>query len=191
MTRYDIQVNKTSRNTVLFIINIGATQATVDYLFQVLNEMADLFRCDTVKKSAKTIIHMDIPFPAQRNFHAAFLPLTGGKYAALDIRDAYFRGLDPDQVYFIPLSAETIKSAAAGFMFVSASFVIPYPPGFPVLVPGQIITLEILTYFQQIRVSEIHGYSFDQGFKIFNNDCLINSNQLSDMNPDIRLYHSR
>ena len=185
MTRYDIQVNKTSRNTVLFIINIGATQATVDYLFQVLNEMADLFSGDTVKKSAKTIIHTDIPFPGQRYFHAAFLPLPGGKYAALDIRDAYFCGLDPDQVYFIPLSAETIKSAAAGCMFVSASFVIPYPPGFPVLVPGQIITLEILTYFQQIRVSEIHGYSFDQGFKIFKNDCLINSNQLSDMNPDI------
>ena len=182
MTRYDIQVNKTSRNTVLFIINIGATQATIDYLFQVLNEMADLFRCDTLKKSAKTNIHKDTPFPGQRNFHSAFLPLPGGKYSALNIRDAYYRGLDASQVYFIPLSAETIKSAAAGFMFVSASFVIPYPPGFPVLVPGQIITLEILTYFQQIRVSEIHGYSFDQGFKVFKNDCLINSERIPDMN---------
>ena len=39
----------------------------------------------------------------------------------------------------------------AGREIVSASFVIPYPPGFPILVPGQVLSKEILEFFIKSR----------------------------------------
>ena len=41
---------------------------------------------------------------------------------------------------------------------VSANFVIPYPPGFPIMVPGQVISPEIITFMRKLDVKEIHGY---------------------------------
>ena len=40
MDRFDIQINKTSRNTVLFMIHIGMTRGTIAHLVNVLTEIA-------------------------------------------------------------------------------------------------------------------------------------------------------
>ena len=40
MERYGIQVNKTSRNTVLFMTSIGTTRSSVAYLIEVLVRLA-------------------------------------------------------------------------------------------------------------------------------------------------------
>ena len=40
MDQYGIQVNKTSRNTVLFMTNIGTTRSSVAYLIEVLVKIA-------------------------------------------------------------------------------------------------------------------------------------------------------
>ena len=40
MDKYGIQVNKTSRNTVLFMTNIGTTRSSVAYLIEVLGKIA-------------------------------------------------------------------------------------------------------------------------------------------------------
>ena len=40
MDKYDIQINKTSRNTVLFMTNIGTTRSSVAYLIEVLVRIA-------------------------------------------------------------------------------------------------------------------------------------------------------
>jgi arginine decarboxylase len=40
MDKYDIQINKTSRNTVLFMTNIGTTRSTIAYLIEVLVKIA-------------------------------------------------------------------------------------------------------------------------------------------------------
>ncbi len=174
MTRYDIQVNKTSRNTVLFLINIGATQATIDYLLQVLHEMAARFQQERRHPVALQPLELSIPLPEKRIFHPVFMPFNdGGDYHASDIRSAYFQGGDEANVEYIPLSAESILQIQAGKIWVSAGFVTPYPPGFPVIVPGQIITTEILTFFQHIKVKEIHGFSSTRGFKVFRDDHLM------------------
>jgi len=55
---------------------------------------------------------------------------------------------------------------------VSASFIIPYPPGFPILVPGQVISPEILAFMRALDVSEIHGYRPDLGLRVFTDDAL-------------------
>ena len=56
---------------------------------------------------------------------------------------------------------------ADGRELVSASFVIPYPPGFPVLVPGQLINHEIIDFLLAIDVKEIHGYREELGLVLF------------------------
>jgi arginine decarboxylase len=167
MTRYDIQVNKTSRNTALFLINIGATQASIDYLLQVLHEMASLFQYERRHRSTHGAAEATIPLPEKRIFHPAFLPFTTGDYLPSDMRAAYFQGNDEINVDYAPLSAETLLQIRSGKTLVSATFVTPYPPGFPVIVPGQIITTEILVFFQHIKVKEIHGFNFQRGFKVF------------------------
>ncbi|MBL7876975.1 MAG: hypothetical protein JNL53_15005, partial [Cyclobacteriaceae bacterium] len=59
---------------------------------------------------------------------------------------------------------------------VSAAFVIPYPPGFPVLVPGQVMTEEILSFLEALDVKEIHGYRPELGLRIFT-DAALNRQQ--------------
>ncbi len=55
---------------------------------------------------------------------------------------------------------------------VSAGFVTPYPPGFPVLVPGQVISAGILAYLEALDVKEIHGYNPEFGLRVFTEAAL-------------------
>ena len=49
---------------------------------------------------------------------------------------------------------------------MSANFVIPYPPGFPIMVPGQVITQETIDFMRKLDVKEIHGYERARGLKL-------------------------
>jgi arginine decarboxylase len=55
---------------------------------------------------------------------------------------------------------------------VSTTFVVPYPPGFPVLVPGQVVSKEIVYFLAQLDVKEIHGYNHDLGLSVFTPEAL-------------------
>ncbi|NNM81175.1 MAG: ornithine decarboxylase [Burkholderiales bacterium] len=176
MSRYDIQVNKTSRNTVLFLVNIGATRATVDYLFQVLMELAARFRMERRHHELPIFRESLPPLPRKRIFHPAFLPFEGGEDPPCDIRSAHYLGAEEYTTEYLP-PPEALEAGRAGELQVSASFVTPYPPGFPVLVPGQFITPEILEYFHHARIPEIHGFSFEKGFRVFRKDYLEQGNR--------------
>ena len=167
MTRYDIQVNKTSRNTVLFLVTIGTAQSTVDYLLQVLHDMTARFQSEHAHHPPLRLVERALPLPGKRSFHPAFAPFDKGDYQACDMRSAFFDGSDEANTEYMSLSAHTIQLVGRGRTLVSASFVTPYPPGFPVIVPGQIITVEMLRFFQHIKVKEIHGFDIERGFRIF------------------------
>ena len=172
MSRYDIQVNKTSRDTVLFIVNIGATQATVDYLFQVLMELAARLRMERRQEQAPATPQEPAWLPPRRTFHPLFLPFADGEHPPCDVRSAHYLGLAEEAVEYLPLSAPELQCEDTALMRVSAAFVTPYPPGFPVLVPGQCITPGIVAFFDRLRVREIHGYSLEKGFRVFRRDAL-------------------
>ena len=187
MTRYDIQVNKTSRHTVLFLINIGATQASIDYLVQVLTDMAVQLRGERRNRAAPALT---LELPARRRYHPVFVPLASEgaaspmvvpEFECCDIRTAYFAGMDDLHTEYLPLSGDTLASAKNGDLRVSASFVTPYPPGYPVIVPGQFITPEIVAYFQHIKVKEIHGFDAERGFKVLRREYL---QSRTSSNPD-------
>jgi arginine decarboxylase len=55
---------------------------------------------------------------------------------------------------------------------VSAKFVIPYPPGFPIMVPGQVITAETIAFMRKLDVKEIHGFNATKGLELLNPEAL-------------------
>jgi arginine decarboxylase len=67
---------------------------------------------------------------------------------------------------------EITNAMAGGRDVVSASFIIPYPPGFPILVPGQVASPEIIEFLTKLDVSEIHGYRPELGLRVFTEAAL-------------------
>ena len=179
MNRYGIQINKTSRNTVLFMTNIGTTRGSVAYLLRVLSEIAD----DLDKKFASMIplelkiaqegiksLTEDVPpLPDFSRFHTSFRAVPG--VPGGDIRRAYFLAIKEHRCEFIKLK-DCKEHIDNNRVLVSASFVIPYPPGFPVLVPGQVLSEEILDFLLALDVKEIHGYRPELGLRLFTDEAL-------------------
>jgi arginine decarboxylase len=81
------------------------------------------------------------------------------------MRDAYFETYKPGATEYLD-AGQLARRVAAGEELVSASFVTPYPPGFPVLVPGQMITAETLAFMAALDTREIHGFDPELGFRV-------------------------
>jgi arginine decarboxylase len=75
-------------------------------------------------------------------------------------RDAYYCGGELVPVFD---ERERVNRALAGR--VCADGIVPYPPGIPVLVPGQVITHEIAEYLGGVLRSqkriEVHGIAYE------------------------------
>lgn len=82
-----------------------------------------------------------------------------------DLRAAYYLAYRRDATRYLP--SPLIREELANNDVVSASFVTPYPPGFPVLVPGQVFSTEILDYMDALDTREIHGYQPSRGYLVF------------------------
>nr|MDA3857763.1 ornithine decarboxylase [Roseovarius sp.] len=180
MDKYGIQINKTSRNTVLFMTNIGTTRSSVAYLIEVLVENAkdlddlldDASNMERLSfdRRVKNLTENYPPLPDFSRFHDAFRPdnLTPEG----DIRTAYYLSYDLKNCDYLELDGSLKDALEAGQEVVSASFIIPYPPGFPILVPGQVISKEILAFMRALDVNEIHGYRADLGLRVFTPEAL-------------------
>ena len=150
MDKYGIQINKTSRNTVLFMTNIGTTRSSDACLIEVLVKVAkelekgieDMSGPERRVHDAKVISLMEDlpPLPDFSRFHDAFRPAPVGDTREGNIRDAYFLPYDETVCEYLGLDDGSLDAAMeAGRDVVSATFIIPYPPpGFPILVPGQV-----------------------------------------------------
>ena len=183
MDKYGIQINKTSRNTVLFMTNIGTTRSSVAYLIGVLVKIARELEWRTEEMSTvERKIHersvrslsVDLPpLPDFSRFHNAFLPSASSGTPEGDIRSAYFLAYDDSVCEYLRIDDDSIeKEMESGRDVVSTSFVIPYPPGFPILVPGQVISKEILDFMRALDVKEIHGYRPELGLRVFTESAM-------------------
>ncbi len=180
MDKYGIQINKTSRNTVLFMTNIGTTRSSVAYLIEVLVEIAhnlddlldDASRMERLSfdKRVKNLMEEIPPLPDFSRFHDAFC--ADQNTAEGDIRTAYYLSYDEENCDYLELSGSLKNALDQGETVVSASFIIPYPPGFPILVPGQVVSQEILAFMLALDVNEIHGYRADLGLRVFTQGAL-------------------
>lgn len=179
MERFGIQINKTSINSVLLIFTIGVTWSSVHYLLDVLRRVAIDF--DRTEKAASVAdralqqrhveeITEDLPhLPDFSEFDVAFRPVDECNFG--DMRSAFYAGYEEADREHV-LIGMAGRRLAEGKTLVSTTFVVPYPPGFPVLVPGQVVSKEIVYFLAQLDVKEIHGYNPDLGLSVFTETAL-------------------
>ncbi len=173
MDKYGIQVNKTSRNSVLFMTNIGTSRSAVAYLVEVLVKLAETFEDEQSSLSGlgqrarnarvAALTSTPPPLPDFSRFAERFR--KDAETPDGNMRAAYFESYKAGSCEYFS-AAELARRVAAGEEMVSASFVTPYPPGFPVLVPGQVITEEILAFMSALDTREIHGFNAELGFRV-------------------------
>jgi arginine decarboxylase len=180
---YDIQLNKTSRNSILLQTNINNTRSDIAHLIKVLAEIARGIEKRLEKGSSsereafnarvKSLME-DLPdLPNFSSFHDSFRENPASITSEGDMRTAFFGAYRQEQCEHVKLfSPEIDRRIKEGPPLVSASFVIPYPPGFPIMVPGQVISAETIDFMRKLDVKEIHGFSATLGLKLLNSSFL-------------------
>ncbi|MGO4573353.1 decarboxylase [Microvirga sp. 2TAF3] len=183
-SEYNIQVNKTSRNSVLLQSNINNTRSDVAHLIGVLLKISSGIetRLEQSGEGERKVFEArvrslmkDVPdLPNFSRFHEAFRHNAGKSTSEGDIRSAFFAAYAAEDCEFVQLnSPECDRRLREGPEMVSANFVIPYPPGFPIMVPGQVITQETITFMRKLDVKEIHGYEKAKGLKLLRPDAIM------------------
>ncbi|SFI27716.1 aminotransferase class I/II-fold pyridoxal phosphate-dependent enzyme [Nitrosomonas sp. Nm34] len=137
---YNIQVEKSTFNTLTLLLTIGTTRSKVSRLYDALMRIAREGRAPRRLYQTSEVPHFT---------ELRYLP-----------RDAFYC-----EGELIPLLDEEDKVNKYLEGRVSADQITPYPPGIPVLVPGQTITNSIVHYLVSILRSqkrvEVHGIVFD------------------------------
>ncbi len=179
MDQFGIQINKTSRNTVLFMTNIGTTKGSVSYLVKALLNISEELdeglkslndkELELHEKRIYSLMKDVPPLPDFSYFHESFQAVPG--VPGGDIRTAYYLAYDEKNYEYILLE-DCLAVMKAGRVLVASTFLIPYPPGFPVLVPGQVISEEIINFMLALDVNEVHGYNSKLGMRIFKEKVL-------------------
>jgi arginine decarboxylase len=176
MDRYGVQINKTSRNTVLFMTTIGTTRSSVAYLIEVLvaiardleAQLADMSPTERAahERAVQQLTAPSAPLPDFSGFHPSFTDANGATTPEGDVRRAFY--LSYNDSYCEYLKPEEVEQRIEnGEQVVSTTYVTPYPPGYPVLVPGQVFSPEILSYMRSLDTPEIHGYRADLGYRVY------------------------
>src|SRR5436305_6685952 len=134
--RYNIQVEKSTFNTLTLLLTVGTTRSKVSRLYDALMRIARQGR-----PPRRLVQTPEIPgFTRLRYLPRAAYYRRGELLPALDERGRFHRSLTGR---------------------VCADQIVPYPPGIPVLVPGQVITSKIAEYLGNLlrstRRMEMHG----------------------------------
>src|SRR5687767_10774931 len=134
--RYNIQVEKSTFNTLSLLLTIGTTRSKVSRLYDAL------MRISRGNRAPRRLVQTpEIPAFTKLKF----LP-----------RDAYYCGGE-----LVPVFDERERVNRRLVGRTCADQIVPYPPGIPVLVPGQLITGSIIDYLGDLLHStkrmEMHG----------------------------------
>ncbi|HUL66483.1 MAG TPA: aminotransferase class I/II-fold pyridoxal phosphate-dependent enzyme [Burkholderiaceae bacterium] len=141
-TRFNITVEKSTFNTITLLLTIGTTRSKCSRLYDAMMRIAR-------EKRAPRRLYRTPDIPGFTEL--LYLP-----------RDAYYCGGE-----LIPLLDDNDQPNANLVGRTCADQIVPYPPGIPVLVPGQLITESIVEYLiRYLRVQnkvELHGVVY-QGY---------------------------
>ncbi len=181
--RYDIQINKTSRNSILVQTNINNTRSDVAHLVKVLGDIAreidDRLRQggEAARSGFATRVKAlmeDVPeLPNFSRFQGAFREDPKSATAEGHMREAFFMAYRMENCEHLPIDSKDMEQRLKkGPELVAADFVIPYPPGFPIMVPGQVITPDTIEFMRKLDVKEIHGYHAARGLRLLKTGAL-------------------
>jgi arginine decarboxylase len=138
--RFNIQVEKSTFNTITLLLTIGTTRSKVSRLYDALMRIA------REKRAPRRLVRAP-EIPAMTRLRC--LP-----------RDAYYCGGE-----LVPVLDEKEHVNHRLAHRVCADGIVPYPPGIPVLVPGQVITPEITEFLAALlrsqKRTELHGIVYE------------------------------
>jgi len=193
MDQYEIQVNKTAINSVLFMTTIGTTRSSVAYLLESLvkishqldNMIEEFTPLENRAHQAKVLDLTEKlpPLPNFSHFHAQFRSNPTTESPEGNIRAAFFMAYNEEGCEYIRLEDKRWEDISR--QYVAANFVIPYPPGFPILVPGQVVSQSVISFMKSLDVKEIHGYQQKLGIRVFKKETL----EKIVFNFDTKTYH--
>ena len=139
---FNIQVEKSTFNTITLLLTIGTTPSKVSRLQEALVRLA--------RDASETRV-------ARRRVKAPDIAeFTSLRYLP---RDAYYCHGE-----YLPLLDTEGRPNAALDGRVCADQISPYPPGIPALVPGQVITMDIVRFLVGLlrhKRTDIHGLVHD------------------------------
>jgi len=130
LTKHNIQIEKTTFNTISILLTIGATYSRINRLYLALENIEKRTGNRQISGSEHIL----------KKFRLSISPI---RYRP---RFAFYSETDE-----LPLEDTENR--------ISARMVTPYPPGIPLLVPGQTVTPEIIRTLSMYRNygMEIHG----------------------------------
>jgi arginine decarboxylase len=150
LMEHDIQFNKHSDNTVLLMVNAGGSTSSMGTLKNVLTKLAR----NIEQKETQADGEKEMTIPSFTRFWD--VEIEG--YNPGERRDLafFFNNEAAWKIEWAPIGDLTLGRA-------SATFVVPYPPGYPMLVPGQVIDEETNNFLKSLGTGEIHGTRFVHG----------------------------
>ncbi|HNW35510.1 MAG TPA: aminotransferase class I/II-fold pyridoxal phosphate-dependent enzyme, partial [Candidatus Ozemobacteraceae bacterium] len=140
LNKHNIQIEKSTFNTLTVLITIGATRSKLNRLFLALENIESM----------------------SGNFETANSVLQDFRLSLSPIR------FKPRYAFYCDGELLPLRQCIGN---ISTVMVVPYPPGIPLLVPGQTITKEIVSALQMYRDYhvEIHGLN-DGMIKVMTKD---------------------
>jgi arginine decarboxylase len=140
--RYNIQVEKNTHNTLTLLLTIATTRSKVSRLFDAMLRLA---------KDRRTPLTYGRMPEAPRFTRLACLP-----------RDAFYEAGEK-----LSLLNDDGQPNPALVGRVCCDQIVPYPPGIPVLVPGQVVEQPIVAYLARLlqtqKSIDIHGLALIDG----------------------------
>ena len=188
MDRFDIQVNKTTKTTILIIMHIGVTRGMVTYLLESLMTIAkeikkkqdsysekkgDRSSSINETRAIKGTGRLNVMLTSQKLFHPKFCLSNITNNNIINIRDAAEAAKKESIVRYLLVDDKLKSEVSRGLVLISASIVTPYPPGFPILLPGQIVTSNIINALIKLGNTEVHGYNSEDGLLVFRDETCI------------------
>lgn len=143
---HGIQVNKFDARSVLAIFNIGCGDESLDALCCALGFIRELLE---ENRSDEPNMFAGVQPPPR------LLPILDEKnlgWWMKNLGDYPCIVLDVEEIY-----NDIIRSDATGPKYISANFVTTYPPGYPILIPGQAIEAKDLLYLQNMAARDMLG----------------------------------
>jgi len=131
---------------------LGLTGYELDHMladdYHIQLEMSDLYNALAVGSFGDTKESIDALLKALREISSKYYGSRPVKGDCLDIPSIPERVLNPRQAFNARKKSIPLKESAG---YVSSEFLMAYPPGIPILCPGEIITKEIIDYVQALK----------------------------------------
>lgn len=150
LAKEGVQFNKYTNNTVLLIVTPGTTESGAAHLVVAIRRLAagsgekQQSDADLRANLQPDAFQSQVVFGDDFDLRSAYFGRGPQGYSKCEMKLATLKGLFQDR-------AEGLSDC------VSSRFVIPYPPGFPLLVPGQCVDLATVIYLSDLDTREIHG----------------------------------